>query len=922
MDETSSVFQRKDGVGWTKLRQYSTDALLGATARFLDDTDRLIAAELALLRHRRYERGTAEELCAHALRSILATGRAFYRSLEDSPLRLGEPRVGHVGWTLYPDGSQHVCVLGDDPHTIVLATAAPWYVDLQSSLCGPLDVNVPPRLLEALLDAPPIDPPQAAAVSQAFSQRFDALPAVLAPRPKIIEEQRAVVPAPLLSLAADTQYIPRSYYSATRMPHLQHTVAATLQFDYAGTVASTQTRATAFRFVEGDRIVVVPRDTAAEEAALERITALLPASEDPPTAWARFARETIPALEADGWRVTAERHVLGDLLDFSVPDAHWDTLLTTRGDWFDIDVGVEVDGKRHALLPLILDVLKQLQSGEALEGDVTYVQQGQRVLALPTERVRAILDTLTELYDERILVSGGKIVVNRLAAIGAAGAFPNARPQDETASQICDLATRFAGFTGIADVPVPRALHATLRPYQHQGYRWLQFLREFGCGGILADDMGLGKTVQTIAHILREKQARRLTAPALLVVPTSVLPNWLSELERFAPSLRVTALHGAQRKERFAKLDTCDVAITTYALLARDPAFARRSWHLAIFDEAQALKNPQTNVARAAASLQATQRICLTGTPMENHLGELWSLFDIVMPGALYDRTRFARTFRTPIEKHGDHARREALARRIRPFLLRRTKADVELQLPDKTEIIERVELATDQRDLYETVRVAVHEGVQREIARVGIARSRIAVLDALLKLRQACCDPRLVKLSAAARVKSSAKLEWLIETLQQLAAEGRRTLIFSQFTSMIDLIKPRLTEVGIPYVELVGSTVDRATPVRRFQSDEVPVFLISLKAGGTGLNLTAADTVIHYDPWWNPAVERQATDRAHRIGQEKAVFVYKLIAADTVEEKILAMQKRKAELADALFSSTTSNNINLTPEDIEALFS
>jgi SNF2 family DNA or RNA helicase len=483
-----------------------------------------------------------------------------------------------------------------------------------------------------------------------------------------------------------------------------------------------------------------------------------------------------------------------------------------------------------------------------------------------------------------------------------------------------------ADFEGIPDVAIPQTLRATLRGYQHEGYRWLQFLRQYDCGGILADDMGLGKSIQTITHLLREKerscQADSLEArPSLLVVPTSLVPNWLAELERFAPSLRVTTLHGAQRKNRYAELETADLAITTYALLLRDELFLERDWHIAILDEAQAIKNPNSKVARAASKLRARQRICLTGTPMENHLGELWSLFDFVMPHALYDQRRFARLFRTPIEKESSSERRDVLARRIRPFVLRRTKADVALQLPEKTEIVERVELAEDQRDLYESVRLAVHEEVRREIERLGMARSRIAVLDALLKLRQVCCDPRLVRLQSAARAHSSAKLAWLVENLAQLAEEGRRTLVFSQFTSMLDLIKPELERAGIPFVELVGSTVDRATPVRRFQAGEVPVFLISLRAGGTGLNLTAADTVIHYDPWWNPAVERQATDRAHRIGQDKPVFVYKLIAAGTVEEKILNLQAHKAALAGALFDATKAESIELTAADVEELF-
>ena len=608
------------------------------------------------------------------------------------------------------------------------------------------------------------------------------------------------------------------------------------------------------------------------------------------------------------------------VLDATMPQALWDARLESRsGDWFDVDLGVEIDGRRVALLPLIVDVLRGMERGGMPQGDVTYAIAGDRAVVLPMERIRAVLQILVELHDDPHIAAQGKLALGRLSALQIAQSVSQVSADDDAAIALRELAGRLGRFDGISDAPVPKDLRASLRAYQHEGYRWLQFLREFGAGGILADDMGLGKSVQAIAHILRECHDGQ--PPSLLVVPTTLVPNWLAEIDRFAPSLRVLTLHGAKRYQRLNELLRSDVVITTYALLARDEFFLQCDWHVAILDEAQAIKNPQSKVARAARKLRAAQRICLTGTPMENHLGELWSLFDFVMPHALYDQRRFVRIFRTPIEKEDSQERREALARRIRPFMLRRTKADVALQLPEKTEIVERMELNEEQRDLYESVRLAVHEDVRREIARLGIARSRIAVLDALLKLRQVCCDPRLIKLTSAARVRSSAKLEWLIETLVQLADEGRRTLVFSQFTSMIDLIKTELDRAGITYVELVGSTVDRATPVRRFQAGEVPVFLISLRAGGTGLNLTAADTVIHYDPWWNPAVERQATDRAHRIGQDKPVFVYKLIAAGTVEEKIMQLQARKAEIAGALFEETGASTIDIRPEDLNDLF-
>ncbi len=445
-------------------------------------------------------------------------------------------------------------------------------------------------------------------------------------------------------------------------------------------------------------------------------------------------------------------------------------------------------------------------------------------------------------------------------------------------------------------------------------------MRAYGFGGILADDMGLGKSVQTLAHLLCEKEARRLTQPALLVVPTSLVHNWRDEAARFAPSLRVLALHGPERAERFEAIPHHDLVITTYALLVRDAILHERSWHAVIFDEAQAIKNPQSKAAQIAMSLHATHRLCLTGTPVENHLGDLWSLFSIALPGALGDRKHFTRVFRTPIEKHGDASRSAALAERIRPFLLRRTKEHVASDLPEKTEIVQRVELIGAQRDLYEAVRLAMHRRVRDEIAERGLARSQIVILDALLKLRQVCCDPRLLpeRLQKAA---PSVKLELLLEMLPQMIEEGRRVLLFSQFTSMLDLIEPALRERDIPFVVLTGETKQRERVVKRFQQREVPLFLISLKAGGTGLNLTAADTVIHYDPWWNPAVERQATDRAHRIGQTQHVFVYKFIGAGTVEEKIVELQARKAQLAAAIFSPDQAHPARFSAGDIERLF-
>lgn len=386
------------------------------------------------------------------------------------------------------------------------------------------------------------------------------------------------------------------------------------------------------------------------------------------------------------------------------------------------------------------------------------------------------------------------------------------------------------------------------------------------------------------------------------------------------------AWEGGDNLRDFARIDEHDLVLTTYALLPRDAAeLGKRRFHLLILDEAQNIKNATTKAAVAARELAARHRLCLTGTPLENHLGELWSLFHFLMPGWLGDARQFAQDYRTPIEKHGDEARLSHLAARLRPFLLRRTKEQVASELPPKSEFTQFVELSEAQRELYETVRLALDRKVREEIARRGLARSRIVILEALLKLRQVCCDTRLLQRqedgARSGRALSSGKLAYLLDMLDELIAEGRRVLLFSQFTSMLALIEDALRQRGVDYVLLTGETRDRRAPVQRFQSGKVPVFLISLKAGGVGLNLTAADTVIHYDPWWNPAVENQASDRAYRIGQDKPVFVYRLIARGTVEEKIQHLQQEKAALADGLFSEGNGDGWKLDEADIDALF-
>lgn len=408
----------------------------------------------------------------------------------------------------------------------------------------------------------------------------------------------------------------------------------------------------------------------------------------------------------------------------------------------------------------------------------------------------------------------------------------------------------------------------------------------------------------------------------MVVMPTSLIPNWQDEAARFAPALKVVALHGATRKKHFAHLAEYDVLLTTYALLPKDIELLEQvPLHVLVLDEAQYIKTPGSKAAQAARQLNARQRLCLSGTPLENHLGELWSLFHFLMPGWLGDSKRFSRDYRVPIEKLGDDARLQHLNARIKPFLLRRTKEQVATELPAKSEIVHWVDLNDAQRDVYETVRLAMDKKVRAEIDRKGMARSQIIILEALLKLRQVCCDLRLVNsIAPPAPGKSSGKLTSLLQLLDELLGNGRRILLFSQFTSMLGLIEQELHKRGVPYALLTGTTRDRRAPVKDFQDGKLQIFLISLKAGGVGLNLTAADTVIHYDPWWNPAAENQATDRAYRIGQEKPVFVYKLITRGTVEEKIQRLQQEKSALAAGILDAREAGDWRLQGDDIDAL--
>ncbi len=801
------------------------------------------------------------------------------------------------------------------------------------------------------------------ALSDLFARAGQNLP--VATRDKVLRQVREPLRPCLKLFAGNLPVDPWAHTRARRgagpsADAMRNVPLARLSFRYGpATLPANSSRSTVV--VDGE-LVTVDRDDDEEDAAWERLEDIglqivqrlplvmpsHPHANDfvlidaDPRAWVDLVLTDLPALRAEGWEIEIGPDFPVRLaepegeIEIAIEDGDEDDGLGAPGsgiDWFDVDLGLMVDGERINLVPILRRLLGDPAFMAVLDGDsardnevpVLLPLPDGRLLNLPLARLRPILAPLLELFQESEGSDGGpRLRVARHRAGDLAlleQAAPTLAWAGGEALRALGRQLRTAG--SIQPCPVPAGFGAVLRPYQADGLAWLQFLAAAGLGGVLADDMGLGKTVQALAHFAVEQAQGRLDRPVLVVCPTSVVATWRNEAARFAPSLRVLVLHGPDRAAQFDSIGQHDLVITTYPLLARDHGvLAGQKWHIVVLDEAQTIKNPSATTSRLARTLEARLRLCLSGTPLENHLGELWSLFDFLMPGFLGNRQQFGRRYRGPIEKSGNAERQTLLARRVAPFLLRRTKAEVAADLPPKTVIAETVEMEAPQRAIYEGIRMAMHDRVRDAIADKGLARSGIVILDALLKLRQACCDPRLLKLETAKTAKAgSAKMDRLFEMLPQMLDEGRRVLLFSQFTSMLALIQAELDARKMPYVLLTGETRDRESVVTRFQNREVPLFLISLKAGGVGLTLTAADTVIHYDPWWNPAVEDQATDRAHRIGQDKPVFVHRLITVGTIEEKMETLKARKQALVAGILEAEAGGPLKLTEADVEALF-
>ncbi|MBL4630484.1 MAG: DEAD/DEAH box helicase, partial [Paraglaciecola sp.] len=582
-----------------------------------------------------------------------------------------------------------------------------------------------------------------------------------------------------------------------------------------------------------------------------------------------FLHDQLPQLKKQGWQVEYDANFYYQELETdSVFDAKIEQ--SEGHDFFSIGLNLTVDGQSVAAFPILLSALEQLPK-DMLLNDQAYIDSNEKIfvdlsggkfIALSYQSIRPLLKQFVELFIPGALQDDGTIRLSRFQSHQTLSELDNQGIVTQGANKLRHLAEKLRNFSAIETVPIPKLLQAELREYQHQGLNWLQFLREYELNGILADDMGLGKTIQALSHLLLEKEQGRLTGPSLIIAPTSVLFNWAKEIDKFTPSLSYIVINGAKRQENFEQLDQYDIVITSYPLVLKDnEVHQQQVYYYLILDEAHYIKNPKTKLYQSILTLKSEHKLCLTGTPMENHLGEFWAQFNFLLPGFLSSYQQFTKLFKTPIEKNNDHERKVMLNQRIKPFILRRTKELIAKELPTKTIIIQTLKIDGQQAELYESVRLTMDKRLKEIIAAKGLKRSQIEILDALLKLRQVCNHPQLLSLPSAKSVTQSAKLEFLMETLPEMVEEGRKVLIFSQFTSMLSLIEKELVASRISYVKLTGSSRNRQELVETFQSGKVPVFLISLKAGGVGLNLTAADTVIHFDPWWNPAVENQATD-------------------------------------------------------------
>ena len=848
------------------------------------------------------------------LKKMVKSGRCYYRDAIE-PLTFCKEILNVEFFWEEVETQKRKIVSNLNPEGTFILTSPPMYIDPIKNTLQVVHSKFDATSIDLLLQAPVVEVED---INQFMNKAFEIIPDVDIPIPQEFDYHERIIPlVPLLELNCGKDEEGRiAHYMRLSFLYEEHQLPLFPQKDF-------------FRFQEQNCTVQILRDTEKEKEALEAIQAYgfelnspngealffsfaVPDMQTAIERWRVFLQEGISKLEKSSWIIEVDEKFnfqFEHSKDFVIQSEESET-----NGWFDLSYEVTIAGTQISLLPLITSLLREYNSVEELPNKLNLQLEDARYLHIDADEIKPILRTIFELYDH---IDEDRIKIQPHDAHLVSG-FEDNNIEWKGSQELAELSSKLRSFEGISEVKPSKNLTATLREYQQFGLNWINFLHEFHFSGILADDMGLGKTLQTLSFLQKQKELGLLTKPTLIIMPTSLIGNWKNEVKKFTNTLSVLPLYGADRAQLFAKIKEFDLILSTYQLALRDKEkFDKEQFGYIILDEAQKIKNPKAKMTLAIKSFKSKHRLALSGTPMENHLGELWSIFDFLMPGFLGTLSFFKKQYQTPIEKENDFLVQEKLKRKIAPFMLQRTKDEVLDELPEKIEIVQKVTFGKKQALLYENVRLTMEQKVRDAVADKGLSRSHITILDALLKLRQICCDPSLLSISEAAKVKESAKLETLFELVEELLSEGRKILVFSQFTSMLKIIQESLDEKNINYALLTGQTRKRDEVIEKFKKPDCNIFLISLKAGGVGLNLVEADTVIHYDPWWNPAVENQATDRAHRIGQTKTVFVYKLVVENSIEEKIVKLQEKKKSLQDGMHDTNKEETEKFDAEDL-----
>ncbi|MEA1879820.1 MAG: DEAD/DEAH box helicase, partial [Campylobacterota bacterium] len=882
---------------------------------FLTDKDRELINSLANTENQRNNYQFEDEYGFLMLKKLCETKRCFF-SKNNKPLSFVElPKTLNFEWVESDETSSLEHNLNENEF-LIHQTIPPLCIDTQNNTMYQVNTEYSIEELECMLKAPTFSKDE---VEKVIEEVVAKTPDVAFPLPKSFEvEELSVSPTPHLYL-----------YAQKNNNHNMHVMELHFLYqDYE--ITAYPFNKNEMLFYDNKRINII-RDSLEEQKYIESIESIgfvyemqakgylsfaNPTMQAAIERWRVFVDEKIPVLRQEGWSIDIDPNFTFNfeyVEEISVESME----SSENSSWFELSYSVDISGRSVALLPIVVSLLDEFDSIESLPEKLNLSLGDGKFLHVDAEEIKPIMQTIYELYDK---IEDDKLVVKPYDA-HLLDFDAQSYVTWKGSGELQALSKKLKNFQGIEEIEPSLRLNATLRDYQKFGLNWLNFLHSFGFGGILADDMGLGKTVQTLAFLQLLKEQGKITKPTLVVMPTSLIGNWKSEIEKFTENLTYLVLYGAERAEKFEDINKHDIVLTTYSLVQRDKEkYDKENFSYIVLDEAQKIKNPKTKLAQAIKGLNATHKLALSGTPIENHLGELWSIFDFLMPGFLESLSFFKSFYQNPIEEERSISKRNALNKKIAPFILRRTKNEVVEELPPKTEIIKKAIFGKKQEKLYENIRVTMEEKVRESIKGKGLSRSHITILDALLKLRQVCCHPSLLKLESAKKVNESTKLDMFLELVDELHAEGKKVLVFSQFTSMLSILEDEIKKRKIPYTKLTGSTRKRDEAIDKFTKGNADIFLISLKAGGVGLNLVEADTVIHYDPWWNPAVENQATDRAYRIGQDKAVFVYKLVVENSIEEQILQLQEKKKNLQNDIYENKEDKEERFSGDELVAL--